>query len=143
MAYSVFRASLDDIDFAKTAVAEIHERGPIDDAAMSSFLKSAECFLLLAVEDGCVVGSLNGYSLRQPDRSRPQFLLYELDVRQDYRRRGIGLALVNAFTDEARAAGAFEVWVVSNESTSAAVELYRKCGYRRQNDDDVMLSIQL
>ena len=143
MPYTVFRASIDDVDFAKTALAEIHERHLVDDASVISFLKTPECFLLLAVEEGCVLGSLNGYSLRQPESSRPQFLLYELDVRKEHRRRGIGLALVNAFTDEARAAGAFEVWVVSNESTDAAVELYRKCGYRRENDDDVMLSIQL
>jgi ribosomal protein S18 acetylase RimI-like enzyme len=143
MAYTVFRASIDDVKFARVALSEIHERHPVEDAAISSFLKTPECYLLLAVEDGCVLGSLNGYLLRQPDRSRPQFLLYELDVREEYRRRGIGLALVNTFTDQARAAGAFEVWVVSNESTNAAIELYRKCGYRRENDDDVMLSIQL
>jgi aminoglycoside 3-N-acetyltransferase I len=143
MAYTVFRASLDDVDFARTAVADVHVRGPVDDFALNSFLNSAECFLLLAVEDGCVLGSLNGYSLQQPDRPRPQFLLYELDVREEHRRRGIGTALVNAFTDEARAAGAFEVWVVSNESRSAALELYRKCGYRRENDDEVIMSVQL
>jgi ribosomal protein S18 acetylase RimI-like enzyme len=69
--------------------------------------------------------------------------LYEIDVRPESRRRGVGSALVNAFTDAARAAGAFEVWVVSNESTPAAIALYLKCGYRRENDDDVMLSLEL
>jgi len=143
MAVTVFRASIDDVGFARTALVEIHERHQVDDDSISSFLTTPECFLLLAVEDGCVLGSLNGYLLRQPDRSHPQFLLYEIDVREEHRRRGIGTALVNGFTDEARAARAFEVWFVSNESTSAALALYRKCGYRRENDDDVMLSIPL
>jgi aminoglycoside 3-N-acetyltransferase I len=143
MAYNVFRSSLDDVELARQALAEIHERRPVAEAAISSFLNDPVCYLILAVEDGRVLGSLNGYSLRQPDRHRTQFLLYEIDVLQEHRRRGVGTALVNAFTDEARAAGAFEVWVVSNESTSAALAMYRKCGYRRENDDDVMLSLQL
>jgi len=143
MAYTVFRATVDNIELARTALAEIHERRLPDDVAIHAFLADPASYLLLAIENGHVVGSLNGYALRQPDRSRPQFLLYEIDVRQQNRRRGIGQALVNAFTDEARTANAFEVWVVSNESTSAALAMYRTCGYRRENDDDVMLSIPL
>jgi hypothetical protein len=53
------------------------------------------------------------------------------------------MALVHAFTAEARPAGASEVWVVSNESTPGAVAMYLRCGYLRRFDDDAMLEIAL
>jgi ribosomal protein S18 acetylase RimI-like enzyme len=143
MEFTIYRASATDAGLAKIALADVHERKPVEEAAITAFLDDPSCFLLLAVENGQVLGSLNGYLLRHPNQAQPQFLLYEIDVRPECRRRGVGLALVNAFTAAARAAGAFEVWVVSNESTPAALALYRKCGYRRENDDDVMFSIEL
>jgi ribosomal protein S18 acetylase RimI-like enzyme len=143
MAFIVFRAAASDAGLARIALAEVHERKPVEAAAIIAFLDDPTCFLFLAVENGQVLGSLNGYALRHPNQTGPQFLLYEIDVRPECRRRGVGSSLVNAFTDAARAAAAFEVWVVSNESTPAALGLYRKCGYRRENDDDVMLSLEL
>jgi GNAT superfamily N-acetyltransferase len=88
-----------------------------------------------------VVGSLNGYALRPPQRREPQFLLYEVDVRRGHRKRGIGRALVERFMAEARTAGAFEVWVLSNVSNKAAMAMYTGCGLRREHRDDVMLSL--
>jgi ribosomal protein S18 acetylase RimI-like enzyme len=141
--FEVFRARTSDVELARQAVGEVHGRTPIDEAALHLFLTDPACYQLLAAADRRVLGSLSGYSLRHPDRSTPQFLLYEVDVRPEFRRRGIGLALVNAFIDEAHAAAVFEIWVLSNESNQAAIELYRKCGFRRRNDDDVMLSVEL
>jgi len=98
---------------------------------------------IVAVGGDEVVGSLNGYSLRHPNSRQPQFLLYEIDVKKQYRRRGVGAALVAAFVSEAQASGAFEVWVLTNHSNEAAMGMYRRCGFARRNPDDVMLSIAL
>jgi ribosomal protein S18 acetylase RimI-like enzyme len=84
-----------------------------------------------------------GYLLRRPDRPAPQFLLYELDVPSAYRRHGIARMLVELFLTEARAAGAHEVWVMTNEGNRAAMALYQKCGFVRINDDDVLLQCEL
>jgi ribosomal protein S18 acetylase RimI-like enzyme len=51
--------------------------------------------------------------------------------------------LVEKFIAEARVQGAFEVWVLTNQSNEAAMALYESCGLRRQNNDDVMLSLTL
>ena len=116
---------------------------PFDEEALVGFLSDASCYLFLAVEGGKVLGSLNGYRLRQPNRREPEFLLYEIDVRRECRRRGVGRALVDAFAAEAQAAGAFEVWLLSNEANEAAMALYRRCGFLRLNEDDVMLMLLL
>jgi len=141
--FKVFRAGTGDLVLAREAIAYVHQRPDASDAAISSFLNDSACCLMLAVADGRVVGSLYGYLLRRPHQSKPQFLLYEIDVAAAHRRRGIGHALVTAFTAAARAAAAVEIWVLSNESNRAALNLYVKCGYRRVNEDDVMLSLSL
>jgi ribosomal protein S18 acetylase RimI-like enzyme len=143
VSFSVFRANTEHFEIARQAMEGIHERKPIDEPTLKAFLADPACYLILAVSNACVVGSLNGYSLRQPHREAPQFLLYEVDVADAYRRRGIGRSLVNAFAAEACAAGASEQWVVSNESNEPAIAMYRQCGFERTNHDDVMLSMNL
>lgn len=137
----VLRATRESLALALVAVAEVHGRSPCDDAAVAEFVADPNRWLLLAVQGGRVIGSLNGHALRHPHRREPQFLLYEIDVRPEARRRGVGTALVRAFVDGAREAGAFEVWIPTNESNAAAMALYERCGMRRKNRDDVLWSI--
>lgn len=139
---SILRANETYLELAREAIAEVHQRS-LDDAALADFLSRPWCYLLLACEDGHVVGSLNGYALQHPHRSQPQFILYEIDVRPEWRNRGIGKALVENFITEAQASSAFEVWVLTNQSNEAAIALYKSCGLHRHNDDDVMLSLTL
>ncbi len=119
-------------------MAEVHERHAVNDSALREFLEDPRCYLLLAVEGQRVLGSLNGYFLARPYRSEPQFLLYEIDVREDCRLQGIGRALVERFHAEARAAGAYEVWVLTDESNRAAMGLYARAGMARASGDTVM-----
>lgn len=140
---NIIRASSKDIELAFKAIKELHMRVPMERDAVSYFINDPSCYLLLAISDTDIIGSLNGYSLRHPHICRPQFLLYEIDVNENHRGKGIGQALVNKFLDEARIANAFEVWVLSNESNIAAIEMYKKCGFQSRNRDDVMLSISI
>ena len=140
---SAFRATGSDFDLARAAIAEVHQRRPVDGQALAAFLENPTCYLFISTVAGEVVGSLNGHSVLSPGKRQPQFLLYEVDVRKQWRRRGFGAALVNAFVSEARASGACEVWVLTNHSNEAATALYRRCGFVCQNPDDVVSSISL
>lgn len=137
----VFRATAKDFDLARAAIGELHQRAPVDEQALAAFLANAACYLIVSVIADKVVGSLNGYRLLRPGTREPQFLLYEVDVKEEWRRRGLGVALVNAFAAEARASGACEVWVLTNGSNQPAMALYERCGFARRNPDDVMFSI--
>jgi ribosomal protein S18 acetylase RimI-like enzyme len=141
--FTIVRASAADADLARQAMVELHERTPLDESALVAFLSDPANYLLLALEGGRVVGSLNGYALRHPHRHEPAFLLYEIDVRSECRNRGIGTALVESFVAQGRAEGAFEVWVVTNQSNPAAMAMYSQCGLRRPNPDDVMMELTL
>jgi GNAT superfamily N-acetyltransferase len=140
---TIIRATQSEIALAKEAMREVHERTNLDELALLSFLKDSGSYLLLAVENEQVVGSLNGYLLQRPYRKEPQFLLYEIDVRPGFQNKGIGASLVNRFIDYARSAGAYEVWVLTNRSNKSALAMYTKCSLREEEGDEVMLSLRL
>lgn len=120
------------------------EGGDPDPAAIAEFLADRDCFLIVGVENGVVVGTLDGYILRQPHVRRPQFLLYEIDVAVAHRRRGIGRLLIDAFADEARKRDAEEIWVLTHRSNAAAVALYRACGFAADGHGDTeMMGLRL
>lgn len=139
----ILRAKRADLELARQAITEIHGRPQVDDAALADFLSRPSSYLLLASEGGRAVGSLSGHAILHAYRSQPQFILYEIDVLPKWRNRGIAKALVERFTAEARASGAFEVWVLANQSNEAAMALYHSAGFRRQHHDDVMFSLAL
>ena len=107
--FRIVRAAVEDLKLAEQAIREVHHRPLPDTNTLQDFLSDPSDYLLLAVEEGAVAGSLNGYALRRPHRCEAQFLLYEIDVLPEHRGRGVGTALVRQFVDEARLAGAFEV----------------------------------
>ncbi len=144
----IVRATADDLDLAKQAIAEVnlstsHYTGQLDNRALSDFLANPKNYLLLAVCEKRVTGSLYGYALQQPYRRQPQFFLYAIDVRPEFRGRGIGAALVRHFISEARNATASEVWVITSDSNQAAGRMYATCGLASSASDDVMLSLEL
>ncbi len=115
-----------------------------DPAAIAEFLADRDCVLIVAVENGVVVGTLDGYILRQPHVRRPQFLLDEIDVAVAHRRRGIGGGLIDAFADEARKRDAEQIRVLTHRSNAAAVALYRACGFAAdERGDTEMMGLRL
>jgi ribosomal protein S18 acetylase RimI-like enzyme len=141
--FRVFRAGTADVARAREAFEALHDRPPQNDEALAAFLADPSCYLLLALEGDRVVGSMNGYALRKAHRNEPQFLLYQIDVREEFQRRGIGRALLDRFIDEARAASAYEVWVVTERPNEAAMALYRGCGMRPETEDSIVWSVAL
>jgi len=140
IAIRIFRAQPPDLEFARQAVVEVHNRNLTDDATLIEFLSDRSRYLLLAVQQDRVLGSLHGQALRHPHRCEPQFLLYEIDVRPEYGNQGVGKALVQSFIEEAEAAGAFEAWVLTDESNPAALAMYTSCGLRREGREQIMLN---
>ena len=145
---ALLRATSAHLEFAEQAIAEVnlptsHYRLSIDKVALAEFLANPAHHLVLAIEEDKVVGSLYGYALQHPYRSEPQFFLYGIDIRSEYRNQHIGSALVDEFIAQARQARAFEVWVLTSESNKAAMAMYAHSGLRRSSTDDVMLSLPL
>ena len=108
------------------AAAHLFDDPPIA-SAVERFVADPNHHLLLAYAGEGPVGFVSGVEMTHPDKGTEMFL-YELAVDEDYRRRGVGSALVEALADLARTKGCYDVWVLTEEDNEAAVATYRRAG---------------
>jgi ribosomal protein S18 acetylase RimI-like enzyme len=88
--------------------------------------------VLLAEDEGQVVGLL-GLSFRHTlFHPAPSALIDELVVEQGHRRRGVGQRLMAEAIERCRAAGCCEIEVSTERSNEAAQEFYRQHGFSRE-----------
>lgn len=94
-------------------------------------LLSSECFFAITAVDGeRVVGGLAGYELRKFEQPRSELYIYDLAVREPYRRRGIATALIERVKWMARERGAWMIYVQADLEDSPAIALYSGLGTR-------------
>lgn len=136
--FDIMRVTPADLKFAREAIGEVHGRPIESDDVVTAFLRDDNTLMFVALEGERVVGSVYGYRLRNPHTAKPQYYLYEVDVREDMRRRGIGRELVDTFTEATCLAGACEVWVGTEAANAPALSLYERTGYTVEEDHVVM-----
>jgi ribosomal protein S18 acetylase RimI-like enzyme len=102
------------------------------------FLNGERNHLLVAFDRDEPVGLLLAYELLRRHGDDPKLHLYELGVREDYRRRGVGRQLVESLAELARAHGATRAFVITDESNRAAMAFYASVGGVRLRGDDAL-----
>jgi aminoglycoside 3-N-acetyltransferase I len=110
---------------------------------VAEFLSDPNNVLIAAKAAHRIVGLSIAHRLARLDSQRAQVLLYEIDVLADFQRRGIASAMIERLKELAWQAGACEVWVVTNKSNEAAMQLYRSTGGIAKCDDDVVFEYKL
>lgn len=101
-----------------------------DDAYLSGLLASRDFIAIAALSGARVVGGLAAYVLRKFEQARAEVYIYDLAVDAAYRRQGIATALIREVQREARARGAYVVFVQADYEDEPAVALYSKLGVR-------------
>jgi ribosomal protein S18 acetylase RimI-like enzyme len=114
-------------DEEKVAAAEGLFDGPVKPDASHHFLNDPGHHLLIAYVDGAPAGFVSGVEMTHPDKGTEMFL-YELEVGEAHRRKGVGTALVEALKNLARERGNYGMWVLCDEDNEAANKTYRKAG---------------
>lgn len=89
------------------------------------FLATPTYRILVALDGDLVVGMVTGFTHFHPDKDE-EFFVNELGVDDDYRRRGIGEALLRAILAEAKAMGCPDAWLGTEQVNAPALALYRK-----------------
>ena len=112
----------------------------VDTDAMRSFLENDSNWFLAAFVDGRAAGYIYGYVVDRPDRPRPKFLLYEIEVVAASRRQGVGTALVKALHDEMTRLRA-RIFLITQRSNAGAMAFYESLGAVAQHGDDVVLTL--
>ena len=134
----VRRLGAHDAEMAHTLVGRFKEAAP-GVGHMRDWLGDERHVLMAAFDRGATIGWIYGYELSRIDGPRPMYLLYEIDVTDQARGRGVGRALLDAFLDAVPG----PVWLVTNNSNEPAMRLYRSAGGQRVFPDDVMFRFKI
>ncbi len=102
--------------------------GPLPEDYVTELLRRVDFWALAATEEGAVVGGLTAHALPMTRNRSTELFIYDLAVRADRQRRGIGRALVAELLTLARKAGIDSVFVPAENEDTHALEFYRTIG---------------
>ncbi len=99
-----------------------------------AILADADQRLLVAEDGGRIVGSAHVMVLRHFDRSLSRSaVVVGVIVDPEFRRGGVGAALMRAAADAAREAGCYKLSLTSNVARSGAHRFYSRLGWKRSH----------
>jgi aminoglycoside 3-N-acetyltransferase I len=114
--------------------AETYEAKQPDDAYLERLLNATHVIALIAQLDNQIVGGLVAYELPKFEQNRREIYIYDLGIEENFRRLGVATTLIEALKVEARARGAYVIFVQADYGDDPAIALYTKMGIR----EDVM-----
>lgn len=101
-----------------------------------AFLREPSSFVLGAYANDAPVGLAWGLQMRSPS-GRLTTYLHELDVHENWRRQGIGSALVTEAMNLARGQGSTKFWLSTGGHNETAQAMYESLGGDRKPLGDV------
>jgi len=131
----ISRFGSEDVESARKVLLLFAERQPSADQPRK-FLASDSHFFLVASIDGVWVGFAYAYDLPRPDGASMLFL-YSIEVASEYRRQGVGTALLSYLRDVVDKRQMKELFVLANRSNHAAVGFYRATGGIVEHGEDL------
>jgi N-acetylglutamate synthase-like GNAT family acetyltransferase len=134
-------AALAHDDAAFEVAGRGRRRRPLGADAAAVYLADAHVLHWVAEADEGVVGHLLCYLERRRSDDAAQLLLYEIGVREDLRRRGIGSSLLAAMEEWMQDARVRSVWVLADGGDAEA--FYAACGFSRADAQPVQMSRRL
>jgi len=103
-------------------------------ALYEAILADPDQRLFLAEDGGRLVGSAHLLVLRHFDRSLSRSAVVEgVIVAREYRRGGVGAALMRAAAEAARAVGCYKLDLTSNMARRGAHRFYSRLGWKRSH----------
>jgi ribosomal protein S18 acetylase RimI-like enzyme len=113
---------------------------PPDPLLTQDFLEDANHHMVVALEQGMVVGFVSAVTYVHPDKPKEMWI-NEIAVLPAVQRQGVGRRLVRAILDAGAAQGCRLAWVLTEMENGPAMRLYRGSG--GEQSDAVMFSFPL
>ena len=119
--------------FAMMAVVfEDLDHEPLHERYLVQLLTRSDLWSYAAVAEGRPVGGLTAHALPMTRTESTELLTYDLAIRSDWQRRGVGRAMIARLLEDGAAAGISEMWVPADDEDSHALEFYRRTGGQAQ-----------
>jgi aminoglycoside 3-N-acetyltransferase I len=119
-------------------VIELGAETPLTRAQAAELLSDGRTVYLVAFDDREPIGHVFAHELRRRHGEPSQLFVYDLEVVEPARRRGIATALTVELEQICRERGIRTGFVLTNASNDSAMSFYRSLGARRPNEDDAM-----
>jgi aminoglycoside 3-N-acetyltransferase I len=111
--------------FALMADVFQEETRPLSDAYVQRLLRQGEFWAVGAFVDDEVVGGLTAHALPMTTGESFELFIYDIAVRADRQRQGIGRSLIGGLREMAAATGIDVVFVPADDDDAGALEFYR------------------
>ena len=130
------RLTVADLTLAKQTfalISEVFEAPPavLSDDYVSKLLTRGEFWAIAAVEAGEVIGGLTAHTLPMTRAEVSELFIFDIAVRADKQRRGVGRRLIACLRSEAAALGIDVTFVAADNEDEHAIEFYRALGGER------------
>lgn len=96
-------------------------------------LSNKDFIVLAALTENEVVGGLTAYELHMYYSDSSEIFLYDLAVKPEYQRTGIGKGLIQSLKAHCLKQGIKEFFVMAHEEDEHAIEFYRATGGKGEN----------
>lgn len=104
------------------------EGAPVDEAYVRELLARPDFWAVAALDGAAVVGGITAHALPMTRSRSTELFIYDLAVRADRQRQGIGRALVGGLLALGEAAGIGTAFVPADDEDTHALEFYRAVG---------------
>jgi aminoglycoside 3-N-acetyltransferase I len=127
------RLTADDRELARrlfALMAEVFEESceRLGDAYLDRLLRRTDFWAIAAFMDDDIIGGLTAHTLPMTRTESSELSIYDIAVRGDHRRRGVGRQLVTALREGVAAVGIYHVFVPADNDDLHALDFYRALG---------------
>lgn len=101
---------------------------PLSDGYLDRLLSRSEFWAMAAFADDDLVGGVTAHTLPMTTAHSSELFIYDIAVRPDHQRQGIGRALMTALRQAATAEGIADLFVPADNDDRHALDFYRRLG---------------
>jgi len=111
-------------------MASVFEEGcdELSDEYVDRLLARPDFWVIAALVDDEIIGGLTAHTLPMTRKESSEIFIFDVAVRSDHQRTGVGRQLLATLRAEAAAQGILEVFVAADDDDIHALDFYRATG---------------
>ena len=111
---------------------DVYDNNSLSDEFLKSFLQNKNHIIYVANLENTIAGGLVAYVLEKFEKNRKEIYIYDLAVKEEYRRRKIATNLINELRHYSKSIGAYVIFVQADYEDDPAIKLYESLGKKEE-----------